>query len=690
MSKETERGSNESADIAEGVDRGFVKNTAEGRDIFEKQKDLRKRIDASDLLTDEDKQVWNRKLENSQNNLSSSQLRTLQEEFAREQSTIKGMVDTYTRKVMDNKDGAFAVDATRNIDTASDYLKWFENQSSSEKQAALQVLDADIDERKVLRKQLLGKLDKKEVIKMRRSEMKNKLRELESVEANSTRYKSMLQKDSKLFHDINLYIEAFEDLTPQEQEDWMRRYEEEIAKPRRELVETHDSLPKRFQSSNFLKMPSQKKQEYLETTETKIERQYTSQINKIPTDIWSEESKRFAIDDFMRLDSITKKAQWLEFLPNAVKEEEKLVKQYKNPKFKEVKEMSAYSKKKWERSRFEDKEEMLKSMEAEVTLLYIFKSILDKSTKDKVISKKTRQRYMDMYNDGNLSSRRIAVRTIMTALNPRRGLLQDFEKLNPEAQRKFSDFYDRGHKARLEIYKKAKMYEAENALEEPEKQEENAPEALEQGEVKQIVEKLQKQAENSEQLGNLEKALGLHEAVLAMHPENELSKNKVDQLKMELDAIETASDENVLEAVDKQLRRPAAQEEIKHIELAQKILEDKEEVVTRARGNENLGKQNAHLGENSSDKAIHEELVKQSGGEKVIDRQGRARKVQKIDVGKLGTVSNDTTQIEKDLRNLSDRNNLEGIQLVDTDAGKISTLDEAKRRLQKRKEELAA
>ena len=58
-------------------------------------------------------------------------------------------------------------------------------------------------------------------------------------------------------------------------------------------------------------------------------------------------------------------------------------------------------------------------------------------------------------------------------------------------------------------------------------------------------------------------------------------------------------------------------------------------------------------------------------------------------MGKIGTVSNDTTQIEKDLKNLSAQDNLENIQLVNQDAGKVSTIEEARRRLQERKEKLA-
>lgn len=688
-SKSPESGpQNEAAEGAELMDNQVAKTTKEAHNILDKRDDLRSKIASSDLLTEDDKQAWNRKLENARGNMSQSELSELQQEFSKQQNAIKGLVDTYTKKVMDNKEDAFAVDKARDIDTARDYLKWFEAQSYSEKQAALQALDAEIDERKNLRKRLLTKLDKKEVVKMRRSEMKDKLKELEAVENNSRRYKAMLQKDAKLFHDINLYIEAFEDLTPQEQEDWMRRYEEEIAKPRRELVEIHDKLPKKYQSSNFLKMPSRKKKEYLDSTETKIEREYTSQINKIPTEIWSDESKRFAIDDFMRLNSLTQKAQWLEFLPSAIKAEEKLAKQFKDPKFKAVREMPDYSKKNWERSKFEDKEKMLKSMEAEVALLDTFKGIMDKSVEDKVISEKTRDRYMDMYNDGNLSSRRMAVRSIMTALAPRRSLLKDFEKLNPETQNKFSDFYKRGHKARLEIYKKAKAHDAENALEDSQ-EELQEPESLEQNDVKQIVEKLQKQADANEKLGNLEKALGLHEAVIAIHSENQYSKDKIEQITMELNAVEAASDEDVLEAIDSNMKNDRVQREIRNIELAQQILEDQEQVVTRSHGNEDLSKQSAHLGSNEFDQAVNEELVKRTHGEKVIDRQGRAKNVEKIDVEFLGTVANDTNQIEKDLKNLSERDNLDNVQLVDSVKSKSETTKEARKRLEKRKEGLA-
>jgi len=662
------------------IDSGKAQDIGEVRDINKRREDLRKKISSNDLLTEDDKQNWTKKLENVESNLSGEEIKKLQEEFVVEQSVIKRMVDTYTSKIMDSKDEAFAVDKTRDIDTAHDYLKWFETQSYNDKQTALKTLDTEIDERKNLRRKLLTRFDKKEVIKMRRSEMKDKLRELESVEANLSRYKTILKNDAKLFHNMDLYIEAFEDLTPQEQEDWMHRYEEEIAKPRRALVKTHNNLPKRFQSSNFFKMPSRKKQEYLETTETKIEKQYISQVNKIPTEIWADNSKKFAIDDFTRLDSIAKKAQWLEFLPSAIKSEEELAKKYKNPKFKDVKQMPDYSEKEWAQSKFEGKEKILQNMETEIALLDMFKSILDKSIKDKVISKKTSERYMDTYNNGKLNSRRIAVRSIMTALSPRRSLLADFEKLSPETQKKFGNFYNRGHKARLEIYKKAKIYEAENSISENSEQKTEQPKALEQNDVKEIVEKLQKQAEASEQLGNLEKALGLHEAVIAMHSENQLSKIKVDQLNMEINALETASDENVSHS---------NLEELRHIKLAEEILEDKEKVVLRSHGNEDLNKQNVHLGQDTFAKAIHEKLFKLSGGEKIIDSQGKAKKVQEIDLGKIGTTDNDTTQIKKDLENLSDKDNLDNIRLVNSDAGKNLTTNDAKRRLRERKERLA-
>ncbi|MBA4336235.1 hypothetical protein C0416_00490 [bacterium] len=687
MSNETR---NQATEVADLINRDLAGDISEGRDILEKQGELREKINSSNLLSESDKDVWNRKLESAQSNLSESNIRSLNEEFTKEQKEIKRMVDTYTRKVLDSKEEAFAVDSTRGIDTATDYLKWFETLSYSDKQNALNKLDSEIDERKELRNKLLKRFDRKDVVKMRRSEMKDKLKELEFIEENVAHYKSLLQKDAVLFHDINLYLEAFEDLTPREQSEWIRKYETEIATPRRELVEKHDELPARFRSSNFLKMPSRKKQEYLDMVEDKIEKEYMSQIKKIPEDIWSEDSKRFAIDDFMKLDTVIKKAQWLEFLPKAIKAEEKLSGKYKESKFSEVREMSEYSTRNWERARFEQKEQMLKAMEAEVMLLDTFKSILDKSVKDKVISEKTRDRYLEMYNDGTLSERRIEVKSIMIALSPRRSLLRDFEKLTPETRKKFEDFYERGHKARLEIYKSAKTFESEEVSDEKDLKDKNNPESLEQSEVMQIVKKLQTQAENNEQIGNLEKALGLHEAVLAMHPENELSKKKVDQLTMELDALETASDKTVLDAVAKHVGgSSSAQREIKYIKLSQEIIEDKEDVIAHSHGNERLGKQHTHLEGDSFESEVYEELVAQSGGQKVIDDEWEAKRVQKIDVGKLGTGSNDATQVEKDLKILSSQENLDNAQLYDSDTGKILTLHEAKLRLAKREERFA-
>ena len=693
LSKNSLEGNSKAENAEEGatmIAEDRATNTKEVQNIQKEQSELRDKIASNDLLTEQDKEKWDKKLEEMQAVISAEKIQQLKHEFEQEQSTIKSMVDTYTKKVIDNKEEAFAIDTRRNIDTAREYLQWFETQSYSEKQAALKALDNEIHERKTLRQKLLRKLDKKDVIKMRRSEMQNKLEELEVVENNTAHYKRMLQKDVKLFHDINLYIEAFEDLTPQEQEDWIRRYEKEIAKPRRELVKTHESLPTQFQHNDFLSFSSKEKRRYLESTEKVIEKQYIQRVQKIPKEIWSEQSKRFAIDDFIRLNSLEQKAQWLEFLPKAIKAEEKLAKEYKDKKFDAIKEMPDYNKEQWERAKFEEKQEMLTYMNAEVALMETFENILNKSLDDKVISKKTQERYMSMYTETDLSKRRMAVRTIMTALAPRRALLKDFEKLDPETQKKYASFYKRGHKARLELYKEAYAYDSKNHGEKKSEQKDmNPPEKLESKDIQEIVNNLQKQALTNEQTGNLEKALGLHEAVLSIHKDNEFSVDKVKQLKLELNALEAASDETVMYTIEQNLQKHDVQEEIKHLELAQKILEDQEDIVTRSHGNENLQKQHAHLGSDTFGSRVHENLVKQTHGKKVLDKSGKAKDVERVDLEYLGVGSDDPTKLKYAMHNKASSDNLENIQLVDSVAGKDISINEAIKQLNRRKEMLS-
>lgn len=680
----------DAAEVATMIKEERAANTKEGLNIRQEQSDLREKIASSDLLTEKDKEQWSKKLEDMHSGMSTEAINQLKREFEQEQGSIKGMVDTYTKKVMDNKEEAFAIDASRDLDTAKQYLQWFETQSYSEKEAALKAIDNEIKERKTLRQQLLKRLDKKDVIKMRRSEMKDKLKELEVVETNVAQYKRMLQKDAKLFHDVNVYIEAFEDLTPQEQEDWIRRYESEIAKPRRQLVETHESLPKQFQHKNFLSLPSGEKKEYLESAEQAIEKQYVQQVKKIPTEIWSEQSKRFAIDDFMRLDSLAQKAQWLEFLPKAIKAEEQLVKEYNNKKFDAIKHMPDYSKKQWERARFEEKKEMLTHMEAELALMKTFKEILSKACDEKVISKKTQERYMTMYTETDLSKRRMAVRTIMTALSPRRALLKDFEALDPETQKKYASFYKRGHKARLEVYKEARAYDlkyhGENKAEQEDREK---PESLEAEDVQEIVNTLQQQALTSEQAGNLEKALGLHEAVLSMHQGNTFSADKVKQLTLELNALEAASDDAVIHTIEQQLKNRDVQDEIEHLRLAQRILEDQETLVTRSHGSEQLTKQHAHLGDDTFESRVHEHLVTQTQGKQVLDKSGSAKNVERVDLEYVGVGSDDPTKLQNAMQNKKTSDNLENIQLVDSVTGKNVSMNEARKQLNRRKEALS-
>lgn len=697
--KHSERGpeSRDDAEIAaEGLDKGTYKDAREAQNVLLKQSALRRRLEGSDLFTDEDKAMWKKKLQDAeQRAISRSEMEKIEMEFARQQEEISGMVDNYSRKVIDNKEAAFTVDASRNLDTAKGYIEWFSKQPYDEKLKLLKFIDDDIDERKELRRKLLKKLDKKEVIKMRRSEMKDKVKELEVVENNLSKYKQMLEKDKRIFHDINLYLEAFADLTPIEQENWMKRYEDDIAIPRRELVETHDSLPKEFQSSKFLRMPSTEKKKYLEEVEAKIERIYINEVNKIPTKIWSDESKRFAIEDFRRLKDITTKAQWLEFLPKAKKAEENLMEQYSDDKFKKVRKLEAYSKKKWEKCRFEDKERMLKSMEAEALLMDVFTDVLQKECKDKVISEKTEKRYMDMYKEMDLNGRRLAVRNILFAMKPRRDLLNDFEELSAETQKEFKDFYKRGHKARLEIFKKAKKHEEklkakeatdENDEEISEKAEEKAPQSLEQSDIQEIIAELHHEADNYEEMGQLEKALVSHQSVLKLHPEDEYSKKKVEQLQMEIETLETLSDDTVLAAVEQETQTGGIKEELENIRLAGTILKDREKVIRKSLGKEDLGRQTVHLSEEKFDQEVHGNLYDISGGKKILNEHGQTEEVEEIDVDHLGTRPNDTTQIKKDIRELGTEDNLSNIQLKDSNSGRKLRLSEAEEQLDKRKE----
>ncbi|MFC1810320.1 hypothetical protein ACFLZH_02365 [Patescibacteria group bacterium] len=683
----------EDADVAaEGLKNETYRDTREAQKVMLEQSKLRSRLDTSDVLTDADKAMWTKKLEEAKTKaISAEEMQEMAKEFEKQQTEIKRMVDTHTQKIMDNEEAAFTTKSAKNK------VESFNKQMSyEEKMKALGEIDTEIDELLDMRRQLLTRFKKKEVYKMEKDEMKDKVKQLDKIEENIRTYKGLIENDKKLFHDPDQYIAEFEDLTLQEQADWIKRYKDEVVAPRKTLVDLYEKIPAKHQNdAKFFKVGLKGKQEFLDKLDVKIEQEYLKKINSTPVDVMSQNSRKFAIVDFLRLKDVSEKAMWLEQLPKSIKVEQKLTKDYKDPKFKEIRKFDTYTEKQWEKQRFEEKEALLKNMTVELKLLETFNRVLDEGEKDKAINEKTKGRYEKIYTETNLNGRNQLCRNILYAMKVRRDLVEDFEKLDDETKKKFASFYKRGHKARLQILKEAELFDTKlKAKEEKETEEEQekaekekkAPKSLESSDIEEIVSELHKEADEFEARAEFERALDKHKSVLKLHPENAYSLKKLKELKEEVDTLDTLMDTEIQDAVLREINMSSVQEEIDQIKLSQMILEDQDELIRRNRGVEDTGRQTKHLRDSSLDREVQRKLYEESGGKQMLDKEGRVTDVEQVDLGKLGKREKaDIRTYKEKMRNLKRDENLSNIKLVDEDTGRELRIDEAKKSLDKRK-----
>lgn len=683
--------------VAEGMRDGTYSDTREAQKVMLEQSKLRSRLSGSEIFTDEDKKQWEKRLQDAERQaISADDMKKMAQEFDKQQSDIKNAVTQYTDKVMSNKEDAFTIDTSRGLDTAKDYVEWFAGQSFDKKMEALKEIDDDIRERKTLRKKLLGKLDKKEVTKLRRSEMQEKVKELEKMEANVKTYSNLISQNERLFHNPEQYIKEFEDLTLNEQQNWIQTFNEKILKPRLVLVQIYDKLPKDHRNDGeFFKAGMKEKQVWLEKLSAKIEQDYIKDVNETPTDIMSQNSKRFAIVDFLGLKTVYEKAMWLDQLSKSKKAEEKLTLEYSQKRFNEVRKLDAYSERNWEKLRFEEKQELLKSMKVEAALMDTFGKILDEAAKDKVISQKTKGLYDKIYNEANLNGRKQITQNILFAMRTRRNLMDDFEKLSPETQKQFNEFYNLSHTKRLHMYNKAKKYENEQNADEPQeekdkKKEKEMPKSLEANDIQEIINELQGEADSFETEGELERALDKHQSVLKLHPDNKLSLKKQKELLLEIETLDSLTGDEIEDALQRESKSNYMSEELSNIELSQEILEDRENVVRHNLGIDNLGKQTSHLTDDSFDREVHKKVFEQSEGKQTLDENGKIQNVRKIDLSLIGVRNKgNVTQLRQDLKNLGTDENISDIQLVDDAQGRDLSINEAKRKMAQRRHNAA-
>jgi len=670
--------------------------------LLRESDNLRSKIEKTDIFAGKDLANWKNKLDRVQDNLDEDEIKRLSREFDQQKFEIESMISKYTQKVLTYKEKAFAVDKARNLDTAQEFIDWFKTQSLEDKRIGLSSLDNEIQKRIEARDAILKYHPelKQEIMKLRQSEMHDKMEELNICDKNIEKYNQLLEKHSKYFSTKSMqdFKDDFEDKTPFEQEDYIRRFNKEILTPRIQLTQIFESLPKKYQNLKFLEMSRHEKQDWLDDLEVQIGKDFEKQVKKISNDIWSDKAKKFSISNFIQYaKDIATKAQWLDQLPKWIEAEKDLAKKYR--KFpKEIKELSDYKTNIWEKSSFEDKQELLKSMENETSMMKEFIKIIDKTTKDGVISNKTKDRYLKLFQDTDFTGRKEALKNFETMIMPRKDLFEKFKELSKETQKEFSNFLKRGHRARLKIYQEALKFEEEliakktaNTEDIKEKPIDKKEKETQSKENLTLITKLQSKAKQHEKSGNLERAIGIYESVMDINPTDKETQNKIQELEKEIKEAE-ASKHEIEAAISKEMARKAMKDELENIRLAEQLITDREEVIRASGGNENLTKQTDHMvGASTIEKKLNEHIIQESKGEKMIGRQGRIKKVHKIDIETFGKqrFNGQKIEIKEEFENLAKGKNLENITFIDENTGKNVSIDTAKQNLRQRRKQAA-
>jgi DNA-directed RNA polymerase subunit F len=704
----------ESADaVAGGLERRDFKDTKAGQDIDNRLLSLRNDIMKCDLLKQDEQQEWQRRIIDArQKNLTEQEVEKLESEFADQYGDIKNLVTNYTEKVMDHRETAFAYDPGKNVDVAQEYVEWFNKQDRLEQQRAWEKLDDEIVEREDLRDKILKiRPDLEDKVKtLDRTNRKKLIGELEQCDANCKVYEGMLELNKDYFHDVEMYKKEFADQTLQEQKRWIRLFPQVIAE-RKELVDEFRDLPKEFQEDKFYALPSTKKKEYLKKLEKDLVKDFDREVDRIESTTWSKDSKEFTKKTFRDIPTLKIKAEFLIKLKNGeiTKEDAKLTEQYKKYS-KELRNIDGYTIKEWENSPIKDKKEMLKKMEAEEKMLTAFTTITDKERDNQVISKKTHKRYRDRYVSFNISQRSIELREIVFAMAERRKLMNQFEKLEPEAQTKFKDsFYPRGHRARLQAYSEASLMnqklkakkDAEKAGEKaeqkatkgklektPEKASAESANKLEAKDVQAVVKDYHNLADAYEDQGKLEKAVTMHEAVLRLDPQNALSIKRKKELDIKIEASEMWKDEKVFEALESASTSASLQEEMFNLNLIEQLFRDQEKWIHESSGAEDITKRKRNRTDDF-EQQVHERITENTSGAYIVDDDGKMREVMFVDVGKLGNRREDVFKLQEKLRYKKQNEHLTDVTFQDEMTGKHTTITETHQRIDKRKDEAA-
>lgn len=325
------------------------------------------------VISKDEKKDWKNKLDDSVYDLS--RLRSVKEDF---EEHWRRSVEL--RKQFEGKLGGAHSEGMLKQGEQERLAESFTESGLKAKEKAIQELEKELDNRHRELKKFL-KLEK--VVQQKRRDSlegaenyDKKLEVLESAEKENQTYQKYRQIFKKHADKIGKkttaeYLEWFLTLSESEQKSALNKAEKDDIEPRVELFDIHKELPKEHQDSNFKEWGLTRREQYLNDTERKLERNYRKLLRQDATGVFSKETIHFCEQNFNKKDPklgerLKHKIMFLEALPGQIKTEKKLWDQFEkfDPAIQDMLEEE------FSESNFEDKKKILSSKAPKIANQY--------------------------------------------------------------------------------------------------------------------------------------------------------------------------------------------------------------------------------------------------------------------------------------------------------------------------------
>ncbi len=618
------------------------------RKINEMKVDVQEKImQAGDIFTEKDRQRWLKKLDKA-DDTGIKEIETIAREIDREKSEINRLTEDFGIQVGKDKQ-YFGIDKKNRKHEADQWIEAFRKQPLETKREWLKGLESRIGELKEMyekAKELApNKMDKFSTLDRR--EKRNFMRELESVRENTAKFEKMIRQNAGHLseEEMKTFKESFEDMTAQEQEKILGQFMEKEITPRIEMTLKFNEFPADYTNRypNFSSLKKTDKQDALNRIEKALTEDYENQLFRNPlSKHLSLLSKLEAYQWFVQA-PVKMRGQAIKMLESQMKAEEDMSVKFdkllegtskgsEDGKKEEMKTdfyNSKYEKKKEMITMLEDKsgksEKELKEHERMDT---DYGKLLNGELDSKVISGKTMQREKERFNKLSLFEKQEAIRSFSEALAPRKQLKERFEKELPEEVKKANgDFHSLSHKGRLERFQALKkLQEKDTGTKEISNENRNLT-----PEEKQHLLELQLKATNAELNGNLHEAINCYEAVLAADPGNETAKKRAGIAKGKLEEKDNGGIEQTVKNELHGENSLKKRRDFTAMDKFARVAEMNDTYTERTKATDKV----RHL--SAKEAEIQKGLQKRH--DMVLDKDGRAVKIMKVDAGKFDQVN---------------------------------------------------